>query len=211
MEIDMSVMTKLYDDYATASRAAAAVDAQRITGVETSIIGGETLHETYNSNPYYDNTDRADVVVTDTETSGAATGAGIGAAVGGGAGLLAGLGIMAIPGIGPLVAAGWLAATAVGAAGGAVAGGAVGALTDLGIDDHDAPVYSEAFRRGRVALTVRFPEDARNEVITALGSVPDQNVTDLRRNYETDGWRHDETQAEREARLIRTNTVPPML
>lgn len=45
---------------------------------------------------------------------GAGTGAGIGAAVGGVGGLLTGLGIMAIPGVGPVVAAGWLAATAAG-------------------------------------------------------------------------------------------------
>src|SRR2546423_175638 len=50
--------------------------------------------------------------------SGAGTGAGIGAVIGGGAGLLAGLGVLAIPGIGPVVAAGWLAATLAGAAAG---------------------------------------------------------------------------------------------
>ena len=70
---------------------------------------------------------------TDTEED-AATGAGIGAVVGGAGGLLTGLGIMAIPGVGPVVVAGWLAATAVGAVAGAVAGGAaggiIGALTD---------------------------------------------------------------------------------
>ena len=48
----------------------------------------------------------------------AATGAGVGAVVGGAGGLLTGLGLMAIPGVGPVVAAGWLAATAVGAVGG---------------------------------------------------------------------------------------------
>ena len=47
--------------------------------------------------------------------SGAGTGTGVGATVGGIAGLLAGLGIMAIPGIGPVIAVGWLATTAMGA------------------------------------------------------------------------------------------------
>lgn len=194
----MSVMTKLYDDYATASRAASEVDALNLSGVQTSIVGGERLREGYAANPYYD-TPRT---VAD-DSSATATGAGVGAAVGGGAGLLAGLGIMAIPGIGPLVAAGWLAATAVGAAGGAAAGGAVGALVDVGIDDDDAPVYSEAFRRGQVALSIRFPEDARMAVQSALSRVPDHDVADLRRRYEDDGWRHDETDAEREARMLR--------
>jgi hypothetical protein len=72
------------------------------------------------------------------------TGAGIGATVSGVGGLLTGLGLglMAIPGGGPVVAAGWLVATAVGAVGGAVVGGAasgiVGLLTGAGVPEHDA-------------------------------------------------------------------------
>lgn len=201
----MPVLTKLYEDYATASRSAAEVDALSISGIETSILGGDTLRDDYGSGPYYD---RATDVAIEPEASGTATGAGVGAALGGGAGLLAGLGVLAIPGIGPLVAAGWLAATAVGAAGGAAAGGAVGALTDIGIDEDDAPVYSEAFRRGKVALSVRFPENARLEVEAALARVSDYSLPDLRQRYESDGWRHDETEAEREAR-IRDTMRPP--
>ncbi len=82
------------------------------------------------------------------EVSDAAKGAGIGGVLGGGAGLLAGLGLLAIPGLGPVVAAGWLAATAVGAAAGAVTGGIVGALVDAGTSEDDAHVYSESVRRG---------------------------------------------------------------
>lgn len=205
----MSVMTKLYDDYATASRAASEVDALSLSGVETSIVGGETLREGYAADPYYDSAYAYENPrAVDNDTSATATGAGVGAAVGGGAGLLAGLGIMAIPGIGPLVAAGWLAATAVGAAGGAAAGGAVGALVDVGIDDDDAPVYSEAFRRGQVALSIRFPEDARMAVQSALSRFTDHDVADLRSRYEDDGWRHDESDAEREARMLRMSQRP---
>ncbi len=203
----MSVMTKLYEDYATASRAAAAVDGLAIADVQTSILGNETFRDDYSTGPYYD---RNHDLTADPDASGAATGAGVGAAIGGGAGLLAGLGMIAIPGIGPLVAAGWLAATAVGLAGGAAAGGAVGALVDLGIDDDEAPVYSEAFRRGKVGLTVRFPESARTAVEAALARVQDHSLMDLRHRYEGDGWRVDETDAEREAR-IRRSTTPPML
>lgn len=204
----MSVMTKLYENYADASRAATEVDALAISGVATSILGNETLRDDYSAGPYYD---RAHDLDAASDTSGAATGAGVGAAIGGGAGLLAGLGMLAIPGIGPLVAAGWLAATAVGAAGGAAAGGAVGALVDLGIDHDEAPVYSEAFRRGKVGLTVHFPEEARTSVEAALARVPDQNLLDLRRRYEGDGWSVDETEAEREARIRRGTTPPNML
>jgi hypothetical protein len=84
---------------------------------------------------------------------------GIGGALGGGAGLLAGLGLLAIPGLGPVVAAGWLASTAVGAAAGAAAGGIVGALVDAGVDREHAEVYSEAVRRGGTMVTARVRDD----------------------------------------------------
>jgi hypothetical protein len=66
-------------------------------------------------------------------TKGTAAGAGIGVAVGGVGGLLAGLGTFAIPGIGPVVGAGWLATTLIGAMAGGAAGGIVGSLTEAGI------------------------------------------------------------------------------
>ena len=127
-----------------------------------------------------------------------------------GAGLLAGLGMLAIPGIGPLVAAGWLAATAVGAAGGAVAGGLMGAVVDLGIPEDDVPVYSESFRRGGVAVSIRFPEEARLAVEAALSRVSATSLTDLRSRYATDGWSPTETEADRDAR-IGNNPTPPGL
>lgn len=94
----------------------------------------------------------------------AGAGAGIGAAVGGVGGLLTGLGLLAIPGVGPVVAAGWLVATAVGAAGGAVVGGAagglVGSLTGAGVPERDANFYAEGVRRGGTLVTARI-DDAR--------------------------------------------------
>lgn len=181
----MSVITRIYDDYGTARRACDAVNGLGLRSVDASLAGNDsftTNHETY----------RTDGRTVD-DATGTGTGAGIGAVVGGGAGLLAGLGMLAIPGIGPLVAAGWLAATAVGAAGGAVAGGAIGALADLGIDEADAPVYSEAVRRGGVLVTARFPEEHRIAVEAALGNGSDRSLHDRRRAYEAEGWRADQT------------------
>lgn len=71
----------------------------------------------------------------------------IGAAVGGAGGLLAGLGAFAIPGIGPVVGAGWLVATLVGAAAGGVAGGLLGMLTDASTSV--TPIFT---RRGCVEV-----------------------------------------------------------
>jgi hypothetical protein len=94
----------------------------------------------------------------------AGRGAGIGAAVGGVGGLLTGLGLLTIPGVGPVVAAGWLVATAAGAATGAVvggtAGGLVGPLTGAGVPERDAHFYAEGVRRGGTLVTARV-DDAR--------------------------------------------------
>lgn len=95
---------------------------------------------------------------TDDRAEGAATGAGIGATLGGVAGLLAGLGLLAIPGIGPVVAAGWLASTAAVAAAGGAAGGLIGALTQSGIGEREAHAYAEGIRRGGTLVTVRVPD-----------------------------------------------------
>ena len=58
----------------------------------------------------------------------------------GAAGLLAGLGVLAIPGLGPVVAAGWLASTTLGVMAGAATGTIVGALTEAGVSEEEAPL-----------------------------------------------------------------------
>lgn len=123
---------------------------------------------------------------------GAGAGAGIGAAVGGAGGLLTGLGLMAIPGVGPVVAAGWLAATAAGAVAGAVVGGAagglIGALTDSGVDEDDAHVYAEGVRRGGTLVTAKVDEPL---VFEAEAILKRSNWVDLptrRSEYEGQGW-----------------------
>ena len=102
---------------------------------------------------------------------GAGKGAATGGVIGAGAGLLAGLGILAIPGLGPVVAVGWLASTAVGAIAGAAAGGAagglLGALKHEGVDEADANVYAEGVRRGGTLVAVRA-DDARLAQIEAV-------------------------------------------
>jgi len=89
------------------------------------------------------------------ETSGAATGAVAGGLLGGIAGWLVGIGALAIPGIGPVVAAGALATTLGGAAIGAVAGGLIGALVGMGIPEEDARTYETHVREGRILITAQ--------------------------------------------------------
>jgi hypothetical protein len=104
---------------------------------------------------------------------GAATGAEIGAALGGLAGLLTGLGLIAIPGIGPVVATGWLAATAAGAAAGGLAGGALGVVSQAGVSGEEAHAYAESLRRGATIVSARIPETDRDrcEAILDRGAI----------------------------------------
>jgi hypothetical protein len=88
--------------------------------------------------------------------------AGVGAALGGAAGLLAGLGAFVLPGIGAVVAAGWLASALAGAVAGGAAGGVVGALIEAGISERDAAIFAEGVRRGGNLVTIRVASQDRD-------------------------------------------------
>jgi uncharacterized membrane protein len=99
------------------------------------------------------------VETTGMGAEGAGTGAFLGGITGGILGWLVGIGALAIPGIGPIVAAGALATTLGGAAIGAVTGGLIGALVDLGIPEEEAQGYQESVRQGSILLTVHANSD----------------------------------------------------
>jgi len=130
---------------------------------------------------------------------GAGAGAVGGAVLGGLGGLLVGLGALAIPGVGPVIAAGTLATalgtTAVGAGLGAAAGGLVGALVGAGIPEDDANVYAEGIRRGGALVTVQANSDS--EADRAADILDRYNVVDIDErgtSYRSSGWnRFDES------------------
>ncbi|GGA32044.1 YsnF/AvaK domain-containing protein [Paenibacillus physcomitrellae] len=95
---------------------------------------------------------------------GVAAGAATGGVLGGIAGLLAGLGALAIPGIGPILAAGPIAATLTGAAVGAGTGGLVGGLVGMGIPEDEAEEYNANVKSGRILVMVDAEETRKNEV-----------------------------------------------
>jgi hypothetical protein len=172
-------VTGLFDRYEDASAAVSHLEAIGIPHPDISIVANnvERWHED----------DRTSEAPAD-----AGIGAGIGAIAGGGAGLLAGLGIMAIPGVGPVVAAGWLVATAVGAVAGAAAGGAaggiVGALTSSGVSEGDAHVYAEGVRRGGSLVTARVADDRVAEASAILERSHSVNVAERGSVYRKAGW-----------------------
>jgi hypothetical protein len=85
---------------------------------------------------------------------GAATGAGSGAVLGGTLGLLAGIGALAIPGVGPLIAAGPIMAALAGLGVGGVVGGFTGALIGMGIPEYEAKRYEGRLQKGGILLSV---------------------------------------------------------
>jgi len=85
---------------------------------------------------------------------GAVTGASAGGILGGTLGLLAGIGALAIPGIGPLIAAGPVLAALSGAAAGAAVGGISGALVGMGIPEIEARSYEGKLRGGNILIAV---------------------------------------------------------
>jgi hypothetical protein len=182
-------LSRLYDDYAAATLVLQELESAGIPASEISIVAS-------NAEGWYSSRDTAssaskpdrDRDGADNGAEGAATGAGIGATVGGIAGLLAGLGIIAIPGIGPVVAAGWLASTAVIAAAGGLAGGILGALTEAGVSEDDAQVYAEGVRRGGTLLTVRV-SDADRARIEAILDRSAVNIRERGMAYRKSGWR----------------------
>jgi hypothetical protein len=85
---------------------------------------------------------------------GAATGAGAGAMVGGALGVLAGIGLLAIPGLGPFIAAGPIMAGLAGLGVGGVVGGITGALIGMGIPEYVAKRYEGRVKEGGILLSV---------------------------------------------------------
>ena len=85
---------------------------------------------------------------------GTTTGAVAGGIAGGTVGLLAGLGALAIPGVGPLLAAGPIVAALAGIGAGGTVGGLIGALVGLGIPEFEAKRYEGMIKEGRILLSV---------------------------------------------------------
>jgi hypothetical protein len=94
---------------------------------------------------------------------GATTGAATGGVTGGVLGLLAGIGALAIPGVGPFIAAGPIMAALSGAAIGATTGGVVGALIGLGIPEIEAKRYEDKLKSGNYLIAVHADDSDRKD------------------------------------------------
>jgi uncharacterized membrane protein len=156
--------------------------------------------------------DRDDVDAVNEETGtkteeGLATGAAAGGLLGGAAGLLAGVGALAIPGIGPILAAGPIAATLTGAAVGAGTGGLAGALIGMGIPEDEANRYESDVKAGK--LLVLVDPDAR-KTVGGYSAVRDADDGFLDANPDRTGdTTHTEARDQRDRLVNPNNPYPP--
>jgi hypothetical protein len=138
--------TAVFGIYSTRNAAENAADAIVNAGFTTSDIS-VLLPENLGSKP----------IATEKATKapeGATTGGGTGAVLGGALGLLAGVGALAIPGVGPLIAAGPIMAALAGMGVGGAIGGITGALIGMGIPEYEAKRYEGRLQKGGILLSV---------------------------------------------------------
>ena len=118
---------------------------------------------------------------------GATTGAAAGGVLGGTVGLLAGIGALAIPGLGPFIAAGPIMATLAGVGAGGAVGGLVGALVGMGLPEYEAKRYEGRVKDGGVLLSVHC---ATSDEITRATEILEQTgAQDVSSSGEKDGNR----------------------
>ena len=202
----MQTMTRLYDSHDAAVTVVNKLEAAGISHGDISIVSNNAEGRLIDGHTLNDQDDAT--------ATGAGTGASIGTVLGGGAGLLAGIGALAIPGVGPIVAAGWLVAALTGAGVGAAAGGLLGSLTGAGVSEEDSHVYAEGVRRGGTLVTVRADEAQAAQIRSMLDDTTPVDITTRRTEYETEGWdKHDvaatpytaeQVSAERSRRIVST-------
>jgi len=108
---------------------------------------------------------------------GTTTGVATGGVVGGTLGLLAGIGMLAVPGIGPFIAAGPIMGTLAGIGVGGAVGGLIGALVGLGIPEYEAKRYEGHLKSGGVLLSVHC--DTADEITRAKHILTGTSATDI--------------------------------
>lgn len=180
-------VTALYDDFNSAQRAVEALVNAGFPHERISLIASDR-NEEYARRVEAGDYDEGEVTAGDGAAFGAVTGA------------LIGLGAVALPGIGPVIAAGPIASGLLGAGAGAVAGGAVGGVTggliEMGIDEDTAQGYAEGIRRGGT-LVIAHTTDQRTEAAVEVMNRYDPVDMDRRMTaWRREGWERFDERAE---------------
>ncbi len=162
----MATIVGVFTSRDQAEKAVRELRGKGLTDREISIVAKDTGNQGRGGR-------RDDMEVGDLGTGDSmAEGATWGGALGGIAGLLAGVGALAIPGIGPIVAAGPLAATLSGA----VTGGIAGGLLDLGIPEAEGRQYEEQVKQGKILAVVECADQKLDDAANVLRQNGAQDV-----------------------------------
>ncbi len=174
--------------YTTRVGVEAAVDALKAAGFQSSDISvlmpesestKEFAHEKHTKAP-----------------EGAATGAGAGIVIGGALGWLAGIGSLAIPGVGPFIAAGPIMAALAGAGAGATVGGIAWALIGMGVPEYEAKRYEGLVNKGGILLSVH--SESSGETMRAKEILESTGAQDISSTGEAKAGHVERERAERE-------------
>ena len=173
----------LFDEFSQAEAAVRELETMGVPQSSISVVAS-------NSNNQY--ATWRDTAGKDYGTPPAGHGANVGATAGGIGGILLGLGLLAIPGLGPLAAAGPLVAgltgAGVGAATGAATGGLLGALTNIGVPEEHAGYFAEGIRRGGTLVTVSAAENLVQSVIEVLNRHGAVDINQRATYYQQSGY-----------------------
>ena len=175
----MKTVVGLFDDFTQARNAALELERSGVAHNDISVLANNESGAHGANDTVTEHGGMGHAVTKD---------AGVGAEIGGVLGLLAGLSLFAIPGLGFLAGAGWLAGMFTGAGIGAVVGGLVGVLVSVGVPDTDAAYYNEGVRRGGTLLAVRADDANANSVANLLNNQGAVNIEQRAAQYRSEGF-----------------------
>ena len=187
----MKTVVGLYEDFVDAQAAIKDLVDSGFDRADINVIA--TDRETYRTNATTDTTTAADIdddLITDTNQLGEDVAAGMatGGVIGGLGGVLLGLGALAIPGVGPIVAAGPLVAGLTGAGIGAAVGGLVGALVNWGVPPAEAELYAESVRRGHILVGLKTDESRVDHATDIMNRYDPVDVEERSEYWRSTGW-----------------------
>ncbi|RPI81724.1 MAG: hypothetical protein EHM41_19990, partial [Chloroflexi bacterium] len=189
------VVVGLYDEINDAQNAVRALVDRGFSRNDISLIAGDKEGK---YSQYVNRGEGQEVMEDQDLTEGTVAGAGIGAVIGGLGGLLVGLGVLAIPGIGPVLAAGPLISALAGAGLGAAAGGLLGALVDLGIPKEQAEYYARGVREGGTLVTVNTSDDRASDAIDIMNQFSPVDIEHRSETWQAETTRREPSMKEKE-------------
>ncbi len=161
--------TAVFGIYKTRSEAEQAVDRLMVAGFSNNDISVLLPDNTSSREFAHEKSTKA--------PEGTATGVATGGVVGGTLGLLAGIGALAIPGVGPLIAAGPIMGALAGLGVGGAVGGLIGALVGMGIPEYEAKRYEGRIKEGGILLSVHC--DTSDEISRAKDILKQTGAEDI--------------------------------